>query len=124
MERDDLARLHHGLAQTWNFAPAPSRNLTKTELVDLLQRKVEFLLKHDYERLLSSLYILDIAETELAEATAQKSTCETARLLAEAILEREIEKMESRKKFRREGSLDVPFEVKKNDLADPDGPSR
>ncbi len=124
MERDDLTRLRHALTQTWNFAPAPSQSLTEAEIVDLLQRKVEFLLKHDYQRLLSSLYILDIAETKLAEANARKSTGETARRLAEAILEREIEKMESRKRYRREGSLDVPFEVNTNDLADPDIPSR
>ena len=123
MERDDLTRLRHALTQTWNFAPAPSQNLTETELIDLLQRKVEFLLKHDYQRLLSGLYILDIAETKMAEANALESAGETARLLAEAILEREIEKMESRKKYRREGSLDVPFDVNTNDLAGPDDPS-
>ena len=124
MEHDDLTRLRHALTQTWNFAPVPSQDLTEAELTDLLQRKVEFLLKHDYQRLLSGLYILDITETKLTEANARKSTGETARLLAEAILEREIEKMESRKKYRREGSLDVPFEVNTNDLAGPDSPSR
>ena len=124
MEHDDLTRLCHALTQTWNFPPAPSQNLTEAELTDLLQRKVEFLLKHDYQRLLSSLYILDISETKLAEANARECTGETARLLAEAILEREIEKMESRKKYRQDGSLDVPVEVNTNDLADPDSPSR
>lgn len=94
------------IARNWEL-PEPIR---EDDLVSDLAERVEWLMKHDYERLLNAIYLLDVPERRFHEAVRSRPTGAAARRLAEAILERERQKFESRRRYRRERSLDVPAE--------------
>ena len=64
----------------------------------LLIRRIEELLRHDIEKLKWILYRIDVNEKKLYE-TLQNSEADAATIMADLIIERQIEKAESRKKF-------------------------
>lgn len=90
------------IAQFWAL-PSDAADLTSE-----LEARIAWLLKHDYERLLNAVYLLDLPERAFREAMALASNEATARRLAELILVREREKFESRRRYRRNRSMDVP----------------
>lgn len=100
MDEADTDDLRTALVQGWNVTEAD-------DIVESLRRRVAFLLKHDRPRLISSLYLLDVSESKAQEALACVLPDESAAKLADCILEREIQKVETRKKYRRERSEDV-----------------
>ena len=57
------------------------------------------LINHDFEKLVSILYRLDISEQKLKILLAEKTGTDAGLLIAEAIVERQMEKMISRKKY-------------------------
>ena len=81
------------------------------ELMQRLVRRIRFMLKNDYDRLLGRLYLLDIREHDLQRALDLRGEEEKAGAIAEIIIGREAEKIESRKRYLREHSLDADFEV-------------
>jgi len=64
----------------------------------LLIQRIEELLHRDIEKLKWILYRIDISEKKLYE-TLQNSDADAATVMADLIIERQIEKAESRKKF-------------------------
>ena len=68
-------------------------------LLDELGRRVDFLLKYDFERLTSCMYMIDISEQRFSEAVKLPEKDKPARVIAQLILEREVEKMESRRRY-------------------------
>ncbi|MES2619907.1 MAG: hypothetical protein V4615_03570 [Bacteroidota bacterium] len=64
----------------------------------LLIQRIEELLHRDIEKLKWILYRIDISEKKLFE-TLQNSDADAATVMADLIIERQIEKAESRKKF-------------------------
>ena len=94
--------LHHALVQGWNIKPVATLQPALDEVLDALAARVAFMLRHNYERLLASLYILDVPERESNEALAIADPAASARALAEAILHREIQRVETRSKYRSE----------------------
>ena len=115
-----LVHLKGALVQSWNIAPPTEERPSRDDLRNGLALRVAFLLKHDYQRLVSAMYLLDIPEEGFEGATAGKDIAKAAEDLAEIIFEREIEKLESRKRYRRERSIDVPFSA--GDDAQLEGP--
>ncbi|MCH7959221.1 MAG: hypothetical protein IID08_03750 [Candidatus Hydrogenedentes bacterium] len=111
MEPRELEEVHGILARTWGVSTTPSSPAAYDELRDRLIARVAFMLRHDYERLLSSLYLLDVCERDLRAALETSGDAEQAKALAQLILDRETEKVESRKKYLRERSVDASFEV-------------
>lgn len=111
MEPRDLEEVHGILARTWGVSTTPSPPAAYDELRDRLIARVEFMLRHDYERLLSSLYLLDVRERDLRAALEISGESAKAKTLAQLILDRETEKVESRKRYLRERSIDASYEV-------------
>lgn len=72
-----------------------------------LTERVQYMIDNDYKKLLTALYLLDIAEARFRKAMALPKIEYAARALAELILDREIEKMRSREKYSNP-SPDVP----------------
>lgn len=75
----------------------------------LLIRRLDELIRNDFERLKWILYRIDISEKKLSEAQ-QNSDADAATVMADMIIQRQIEKAESRKKFGKEES-DWSFDV-------------
>jgi hypothetical protein len=61
---------------------------------------VNDLLVHDFNGLVQILYRLDVSETKIREALVQSPGTDAADLIAKLLLERQIQKIESRKSFR------------------------
>jgi hypothetical protein len=116
MEHEELNDLHRALVQSWQIEP--STGLTSHAFLDALTDRVAMLLKHNLNRLTSAMYTLDVDETRFNTALSLPGNRETARTVAELILEREIEKMISRRKYREtaENNDDRVIEVEPNDV--------
>lgn len=72
---------------------------SKKQLHEWLTREINLLINNDFNKLLNVLYRIDISETKSKEAFAVKDPNEIGRNLADLIIEREIQKIESRKKY-------------------------
>ena len=65
----------------------------------LIMRVVEDLLAKDFSRLINCLYRLDVSEHKLKEALAASSD-NPASVITGMIIERELQKVETRKKYK------------------------
>lgn len=75
----------------------------------LLIRRIDELIHYDFEKLKWILYRIDVSEKKLSD-TLQHSEADAATIIADLIIQRQIEKAESRKHFgEREG--DWSFDV-------------
>ncbi len=70
-------------------------NLNK--LKEWLAHEIQLLLDHDFQRFLNMLYRIDVDEQKAKEAFADK---DPSMKLAELIIERELQKVESRRKYK------------------------
>ncbi len=111
-----MSDLHRALVQSWQIEA--STGLTSHALLDALTDRVAMLLKHNLDRLAAAMYTLDVDETRFNAALTLPDNSETARAVAELILEREIQKMASRRAYRKppEGAEDHVIEVKPKDV--------
>ena len=75
----------------------------------LLIRRIEELIQHDFEKLKWILYRIDVSEKKLTEAL-KDSEADAAEVIADHIIQRQIEKAESRKKFG-DSATDWSFDV-------------
>ena len=64
----------------------------------VLIQRIDELIHHDMEKLKWILYRIDISEKKLSEAL-KDSEADAATIIADMIIQRQIEKAESRKKF-------------------------
>ena len=101
MEPTDLQDLHRALVQQWGVWPLGEKRIAWDAILDELGRRVDFLLKHDFERLMSCMYMIDISEQRFSKVLKQSEKDRPARAIAQLILEREVEKMESRRRYTR-----------------------
>ena len=71
--------------------------------LDLLKEKlaeyINELINHHFERLVSLLYTIDVDETKLRSVLNEKKEEETGRVIAELIIERQLQKIKSGKEF-------------------------
>ena len=96
MDADELAELQRGLAQTWNVTT--QRADQWSDLLEALTARVAHLLEHEYPRLESAMYTLDVAEARFNEA---QQSADAPREIAKLILEREQQKAASRLAYER-----------------------
>ena len=66
-----------------------------------LARHLNHLINHDFSRLVSLLYRLDISEKKL-KAMLNSTNVDAGELIADLIIERQLQKIQSRKKFSSE----------------------
>lgn len=102
MSDGDLLRETHAvLVSSWQVQPTEVRpeDLTWQLLREELAERILHLLKDRPNKLLTALYVLDIAEQRYAQAMEQPTMQDRAWDLAQAILERESQKIASRKRY-------------------------
>jgi len=71
------------------------------ELLTWLTEQVIYLMLNDMEKLLGILYRIDVSEKKVKLAFAQTEPQKIAPLIAELILQRELQKAESRMKYKQ-----------------------
>lgn len=80
------------------------------ELRKILIRRIEELIEKDVEKLKWILYRIDVSEKKVHEALATNAQLHYPDLLADLIIERQIEKARTRASFN-EGPSDWSFDV-------------
>ncbi len=77
---------------------------------DLLQQElagfIEYLINTDFERLVQILYRTDVSESWLKKILHSKPAENTSIIIAKLIIKRELEKIESRKKYSNRSEAD------------------
>ncbi len=75
------------------------------EFKKLLSTKINFLINSNFSKLVDILYRLDISEKKLKELLAQASDTPAGDVISTMIIERQMQKIESKKKFRHDGNI-------------------
>lgn len=96
-----IAETCQALAARWDIRPKDETGAeTDYELLlEVLTERVSHLMTYRHQKLMASLYILDISERRYNAAMSAPTHAARAAALARAILERETEKIVSRRKY-------------------------
>jgi len=70
------------------------------ELKEKLEKIIAYLLDNDFERLLNAMYRLDISEEKFKRAISGTAGRSVSAEIAELVISREIQKIETRLKYR------------------------
>jgi hypothetical protein len=96
-----VSDMHQQLVRSWGVPPPGLQPLGREALLEELARRVDHMIRHDFDRLMSSLYILDVPEAKFSAALERPAGERPARLLAELILDREIERMHTWQRYAK-----------------------
>lgn len=80
-----------------------SESLAKSSYNEQLESLTVFidnLIKNDFDKLVRLLYRIDVSERKVRSVLAENKGKESSNLIAQLIIEREMEKMETRERFR------------------------
>ncbi len=96
-----LAETCLALSERWDIRleDDPGASSDYELLLDVLTERVSHLMMHRNQKLMASLHILDISERRYKAAMSAPTHADRAAALARAILERETEKIASRRKY-------------------------
>lgn len=75
------------------------------QLVDYISAHVAKLLKHDFAALVQLLYRLDISEEKLRYFLHQHKDQMASRIMAELMIERQLQKVETRRLFKKDNNI-------------------
>jgi hypothetical protein len=73
----------------------------KTTFLKMIKERVDELMAHDIELLLSYLYRLDVAENDVQQALKNQNETPANESIAKLIYDRQLKRLETRKKFRQ-----------------------
>jgi hypothetical protein len=79
-------------------------SVSQKELREQLVAHINQLINHDFEKLVFYLYRIDVDETKMRRLLEQREGEGAAGLIADLIIERQLQKIESRKKFKQENT--------------------
>ncbi len=91
----------HELAESLShdFSLGIGENISLEELKLVLAQRINDLINNNFQELVQLLYRVDINEQRL-KYMLQESSTNAGSLIAELIIERQLEKIESRKKYK------------------------
>ncbi|MBS1983206.1 MAG: hypothetical protein JST16_03460 [Bdellovibrionales bacterium] len=95
--KDETSLLLAAAAQEWGLEPMHA--LEKSDVLQFIENQVLQMLTRDRRKLLNTLYRLDISERGSSTALRLPSVQAQARSLAALILERELQKAATRRKY-------------------------
>ena len=77
-----------------------SENVSMQTLREMVIRYINDLILHDFQKLVRLLYKVDVNENKLKQIFKKETEKGAAEIIANMIIEREIQKLETRKQFR------------------------
>lgn len=80
-------------------------NISQEKLKEKLSQHVNNLIQKDFQKLVSVLYRIDVNEEKLKLMLEQNTETDAASIIAELIIERQLQKMKSRQEFRRDSNI-------------------
>jgi uncharacterized protein YwgA len=75
--------------------------LSQEELREKLTAHINHLINHDFEKLVYYLYRIDVDENKMRRLLEQREGENAAGLIADLIIERQIQKIKSRHQYRK-----------------------
>lgn len=75
-------------------------NITTDELYNRLTNFINDLIQSDFQKLVTILYRIDVDEKKLKRILKEETGKDAAVIIANLIIERELQKIETRKKFK------------------------
>jgi hypothetical protein len=78
--------------------------ISLAELKMILSGHINYLITNDFNKLLSVLYKVDVSE-KLLKISLQEHTQDAATVIAEMIIERQLEKIKTREQFRTDNDI-------------------
>ncbi len=102
-------QLQEEIIQTINtdLLPETSVNIFRKKLAAYINE----LINHDFEKLVNILYRIDVSEQRLKTLLASSPETDAGLLIAELIIERQLQKIKSRRQFK-EPNKDISDEEK------------
>lgn len=85
----------------WNLT-APGHANAENELKTQLAEKINALIQHDFGALVQLLYRIDVSEVRLRRMLDDNSGEDAGLLIARLIMERQWQKIESRRQFKQD----------------------
>ncbi|UAY52054.1 hypothetical protein [Ferruginibacter albus] len=82
-----------------------SENTSFEALKQILTEHVNYLIQHNFEKLVTLLYRIDVSEARLKQLLQQNSNANAGNIIADLIIERQIQKIESRKNFKQNDNI-------------------
>lgn len=95
----DLPALRYDLNHIYALGLPEAASLEALETI--LAEKVNDLILHDFNALVQLLYRIDINESKLKNCLKENTSADAGPLIARLILERQWQKIETRRKFSR-----------------------
>ena len=99
MDNDLIIVVRGQIADAWELSQGSAGASAWEAVLEELQERVMHLLRYNPRKLMSALYILDDSERRYLAALDQPTMEDRALDLARAILERETEKIETRRRY-------------------------
>lgn len=78
-----------------------SEQIDEQQLIIQLETYVNQLIVHHFEQLVSLLYRIDVSENKISQALQQQAGEDAAKLITHLIIERQLQKVASRKRYTR-----------------------
>lgn len=101
---DNTQEIIQQIGQVWPVPLEPSQSYQ--QLRDTLSSQINRLINEDFEKLVFLLYRVDVDEARMRALLAEHGDKDSAQLLADLILERQLQKIKSRRDFSQR---DQPF---------------
>ncbi len=90
-----------------SFGTALQPNVSPEQLKDQLASYINELINHDFNKLVSLLYRIDINEKKLRQLLEANPTYNAGHIIADLIIERQIQKLKTRQQFRQTGENSI-----------------
>jgi hypothetical protein len=98
---ENIPQLRQDLSSDFNL---PVTN-DKKQLSEALAEGINYLIQTDFARLINILYRIDISEQTLRETLEQQADKDAGLLIAELIIERQLQKQKMRAQFKPQQNI-------------------
>jgi hypothetical protein len=88
------------------LALEPTKKYSLQALTELLAVHVNHLLQTNFEQLVNLLYRIDVNEKTLKQLLAQNPKADAGHLIATLIIERQVQKIQTRQQYKTNGDFD------------------
>ena len=78
---------------------------SENNYAELLAKKINYLIVHDFNKLIQILYRADISEIKLKGMLAENKNEDAGKLICALFIERQMQKIKSRREHRRDQNL-------------------
>lgn len=80
-------------------------NISFEQLKERLSSHINFLIRSDFQKLVSILYRVDVSESKLKHLLKENPDFDAANIITDLIIERQLQKIRSRQEYRKDENI-------------------